>query len=176
MENLIDNILLYLFFVPTGTKRVVNRDSIIPDIKGLTKKEACENINKAGFMCKTGYNYDSNEDSQKVDNFYVYHLDGSNDFDAEKIMRAEKGSTIQLNFTETEKQKSEREKREAEYKAKQEKDNADRAEKEKAEKTKKDTEDKKKQQNQPQPHHQIQPQAPQPSEGETLPKSVLLKI
>ncbi|MBF1015502.1 MAG: hypothetical protein HXK96_01645 [Candidatus Nanogingivalaceae bacterium] len=165
--------LLYIFFVPTGTKKAINRDSIIPDVKGLTKKEACESISKAGFICKTGDNYDSNEDSQKVDNFYVYRVDGSNDFYAGNNMRAEKGSTIQLNFMETEKQKSEREKREAEYKAKQEKDNADRAEKEKAEKAKKDAEEKKKQQNQPQPQHQTQPQAPQPSEGETLPESVL---
>lgn len=165
--------LLYIFFVPTGTKKAINRDSIIPDVKGLTKKEACESISKAGFICKTGDNYDYNEDSQKVDNFYVYGVDGSNDFYAGNNMRAEKGSTIQLNFTETEKQKSEREKREAEYKAKQEKDNADRAEKEKAEKAKKDAEEKKKQQNQPQPQHQTQPQAPQPSEGETLPESVL---
>lgn len=154
----------------------------IPDVKGLTKKEACEKIEKAGFICKTGYNYDPSDEKQKVSDFNVHSKTDFDDlrngqfnsnFENKRSMRAKRGSAIEIKFELSEKQKSEREKREAEYKAKQQKDNTDMAEKEKANKVKKDAEDKKKQQNQPQPHHQTQPQSPQPSEGETLPKSVL---
>lgn len=96
----------------------------IPDVIGLTKKEACSKIEETGMLCKTGSNYDSSLDSQKVKDIYVYNKDGNSNFNATNTMRARKSSTISLNFEETEKQKTERETKEAKYKAEQEAEEA----------------------------------------------------
>lgn len=86
----------------------------IPDVKGLTKKEACEKIEKAGFICKTGYNYDSSDEKQKVSDFNVHSKTDfddlrngqfNDDFESKRSMRAKRGSVIEINFESSEKAK-----------------------------------------------------------------------
>lgn len=93
---------------------IVNPDISIPDVKGLTKKEACEKIEKAGFVCKTGSYYDSNESNQRISDFHVTLPDGGNGFDSKNSMRAKRGSVIEIDFEKTEKQKAEEEKAKSE--------------------------------------------------------------
>ena len=129
-------VAVLVFFWIIGTiEKIINPDVVIPDVKGLTKIEACKKAEEAGFICKAGRNYDSSEKSQKVQEFSVYDKNGSRDTNAEDSMRAPKSSTINLIFEETLKQKTERESEEAKQKAED-------AKKEAEEKAKKEQEDK----------------------------------
>ena len=106
--------------IGSAINKILDPDAVIPDVVGLTKVEACEKIENAGFICKAGSNYDSSLSDQRVENFYVYDKDGKMNSGADSSMRAPKSSTIQINFEETEKQKAEREALEAKLKADQE--------------------------------------------------------
>lgn len=108
---------------------IADPEVVIPDVKGLTKVEACQKIEGAGFICKTGSYYDSSATNQKVSGFYIYNKDGQMDFNAGSSMRAKKSSTIKLDFEQTEEQKA----KEAESRAKIEAENKEYEEKKKAE-------------------------------------------
>lgn len=98
---------------------ITDPEVVIPDVKGLTKVEACKKVEEAGFICSTGSNYDASVSDQKVSGFYIYNKDGQMDSKAESSMRAKKSSTIKLYFEQTEEQKA----KEAESRAKIEAEN-----------------------------------------------------
>lgn len=106
--------LFVINFIYGMIRSISNADVPIPDVKGLTKKEACEKIEKAGFICKTGYNYDPSDEKQKVSDFNVHSKTDfddlrngqfNNDFENKRSMRAKRGSAIEIDFELSEKQK-----------------------------------------------------------------------